>query len=102
MPAERSLRKATTRQLKMHPRSSESRTSQLRQITDVARPVVGLQQIQGLLVDRSDISARPVGVALHEILDQDQNVVFPFSQRRHFDGKHIQPIEESLAEGPIR
>jgi hypothetical protein len=39
---------------------------------------------------------------LHEILDQDQNVVFPFSQRRHFDGKHIQPIEEILAEGPIR
>jgi hypothetical protein len=44
----------------------------------------------------------PVGVALHEILDQDQNVVFPFAQRRHFDGKHIQPIEEILAERPIR
>jgi len=27
---------------------------------------------------------------------------FRFSQRRHFDGKHIQPIEEILAESPIR
>ena len=72
------------------------------QLPDVARPVVGLQQIQGLLLDRSVFLPARLAKRCTKIPDQDQNVAFPFSQRRHFEGKHTQPIEEILAESPIR
>src|SRR5712664_1449394 len=40
-------------------------------------------------------------VALHEVLDQHQDVIVPFSKRWHLDGKDIQAVKEVLAEGPI-
>jgi hypothetical protein len=47
------------------------------------------------------VLARPGGVALHEILYQHQDVVLPFSDGWHFDGKHVEAIKEILAEGSI-
>src|SRR5580692_6751103 len=71
------------------------------QFPDVSRPWVGLQQLQRLLVDQADMLARLGGVALHEILDQHEDVVPPFSERWHLDGKHVESVKEVLAEGPI-
>ena len=72
------------------------------QLTDVARPVVGLQQIQRLLVNRADGLARPGGVAVHEVFDEHQDVVLAFSKGRHLDGEHVEPIEQVLSEASIR
>ena len=71
------------------------------QLTDVARPVVVLQQLQRFLVDRVEALSRPGGVALHEVLDEGQEVVCPFPERWHVDGKDIEAIEQVLAETSI-
>src|SRR5262249_4742018 len=70
------------------------------QLPDVAGPVVGLQQIQRLLVDRADALARAGGVSPHEVLHQHQDVISPLSRGRYLDGKHVDPIEQTLAKGP--
>jgi hypothetical protein len=38
---------------------------------------------------------------LHEIIDQHEDVVLPYSERWHLDGKNVEPIKEVLAEGSI-
>src|SRR5262245_2992602 len=70
------------------------------QLTDVARPIVRLQQVQRLLVDRTNLFARPAGVALHEVLDQHQEIVFAFPERGHLKGKDIEAVIEVLTEAP--
>src|SRR5262245_54699886 len=70
------------------------------QLTDVAWPIVRLQQVQRLLVDRMDLFARPAGVALHEVLDQHQEILFPCPERGHFKGKDIEAVIEILTEAP--
>src|SRR5437773_5756029 len=42
----------------------------------------------------------PACVTLHEVFEQRQKVVFTLSERWHFDGKDIEPIEKVRAEGP--
>ena len=64
------------------------------QLTNVARPVVGEQQVQRLLVNRAEMSPHPRGVPLHEVLNQHRDVVFSGSKRRHVDRKDIQPIKQ--------
>ena len=39
---------------------------------------------------------------LDEVLDQDRNILAPFSQRGHHDRKHVQPIEEIRSKRPRR
>src|SRR4051794_11179948 len=72
------------------------------QLTDVAWPVVGLQQVQRLLVDRADVLTRAGGVALHEVFDEHQDVVLAFSKGRYLDGEHIEAIEQVLSEASDR
>ena len=45
------------------------------QFADVPGPVVGLKQVQGLLVDGPDLFPGLFGVALDQIRDEDRNVV---------------------------
>ena len=47
-----------------YPSSNEGHFNYILQLPDVARPVVGLHQIQRLLPNRSDISSRTIGVTL--------------------------------------
>src|SRR5262245_13456510 len=70
------------------------------QLADVTWPIVVLQQLQGLLVDRLEAFSRPGGVALHEVLNESQDVVCTGPKRWHFDGKDIESIEQVLAETP--
>ncbi len=58
--------------------------------------------MQRLFIDRVDFLRHPGGVALHEILNQHENVVFPMSEGRHLNGKHVQPVEQVAPECPIR
>ena len=46
----------------------------------------------------SECSCPPGWRTVARILDEHQYIVFPFSQRRHFNRKHIKAIEEILAE----
>src|SRR3989475_9380324 len=72
------------------------------QLTDIARPVVRLQECHRALLDARD----PLGGALrepfHEVLDEDGQVVRPLPQRRDRDRKHIQSIEQIGAECAAR
>src|SRR5262249_25999625 len=70
-------------------------------LTDVARPAIGLKQFEGLFVDRPDILPYPACVTLHEVFEQQQNVVLTLPEGWHLDGKYIEPIEEVRAESPI-
>jgi len=71
---------------KMHHRSSESRTfNYVLQLPNIARPVVGCNRPASSC--RSiGFFARSVRVALHEMLDQHQDVVLTVSQRWHLNG----------------
>ena len=69
------------------------------QLAHVARPVIGLEQVQGALVDMSNAFASSFGVAIDQILDQDGNIVDAFPQCWHSKREHVEAIEEILAEG---
>src|SRR4029079_16321756 len=59
------------------------------QLSDNAWPVIGLKELERLLVDCPYILACPACVTLNEIFEQHQDVVLTLSERRHFDGKYI-------------
>src|SRR5262249_10687292 len=71
------------------------------QLADVPRPIVGLQQVERLLVDGPERLAGLSAVALNEVFDQHQDVFPPLSERRHLDREYIEPIEQVRAEAPI-
>src|SRR6266850_1280135 len=69
------------------------------QLAHVARPVIGLEQIQGALGDMSNAFARSFGVAIDQILDQDVNIVAALPQCWHSKREHVEAVEEILTEG---
>jgi len=46
------------------------------------------------------MASRDLTLALHQVLDQDRQVLEPLAQRRHLQGKHVQPVIKILAEAP--
>src|SRR6266566_2910658 len=68
------------------------------ELAHVARPVVGREPLQGLLLDIADGLPRLLCEAVDQVLDQDRNVVGAFAQRRQADGEDVQPIEQILPE----
>src|SRR5262249_49347831 len=53
------------------------------------------------LLDRVEIFACLDAVALHEIFDQELEILLSFSERRHLNRKHIESIKKVLAKGSI-
>src|SRR4029077_11710513 len=68
------------------------------QFADVSWPIVGLENVEGFLLDMTDCLSRPSRVSFHQVLDQQRNVIFPLAQRWNTDRKHIQPVAQILAE----
>src|SRR6185369_3570372 len=63
------------------------------QLSNVARPGVRLKLIQGLFVDAPYFLPRFTGITINEVLDQHGDVLFSLTQRRHCNGKYVEPIE---------
>src|SRR2546428_4026527 len=68
------------------------------QLAHVARPVIGLEEVQGALVDMANAFASSFGVAIDQILDQDGNVVAALPQCGHSKREHVEAVEEVLSE----
>src|SRR5208337_2077379 len=64
------------------------------QLSNIARPGVGLQQIQALPADAPYFLPHFTGISIDKVLDQHGDVLFAFAQRRYFNGKYVEPIEE--------
>ena len=68
------------------------------QLTDIAPPIVILQHLPGLGVQRNGrhtVLGRDIG---RELAEKQENILLPFPQRRHQDRHRIEPIIEILAE----
>src|SRR5262245_50829161 len=61
--------------------------------------MVGLKQFEASLLYVPYLLACPGRVAPDEILHQQGDVFQPVTQWRHFDRKHIEPIEKVWPEG---
>src|SRR6266516_7798417 len=68
------------------------------ELAHVARPVVGREPLQGLLVNIADDLPRLLGEAVDQVFDQDRNVLRAFAERRQADGEDVQPVEQILPE----
>ena len=68
------------------------------QLPNVAGPVVCHQHVNGGRGDADDVLVVLPGVALHEIVGQEQNVGAPLPQRRDVDGEDVQPVIQVLPE----
>src|SRR2546426_5327804 len=64
------------------------------QLTDIARPVVRLQECHRALLDARDLLAGALREPFHEVLNEDWYVVHALPQGRDRDRKHIQSIEQ--------
>src|SRR5258708_32336353 len=64
------------------------------QFANVTRPGVRLKHFQALFIYRADILSCFTRVAIDEVLNQYRNVFPSFPQRRHLDGKNVEPVKE--------
>src|SRR5260221_10466553 len=71
------------------------------QLANIARPVVGLAELQGLLVDLPDVLSSLRRIAPDELLDKHRNIALTVTQRRHFDREDVQPVEKIRAKRAI-
>ena len=84
----------------MWPRADQVRPLQrVVQLADVARPIVPLEELQGLGLDLA--GARPPAIAGQQVLGQQRHVFQPLAQRRDVDPQHVEPVVEVLAEGAL-
>ena len=63
------------------------------QFADVARPGIGLKQIEAPLVHGLEALPRFHPVTIQEVPQKKRDIFFSFPKRRHFNGKDIQPVE---------
>ena len=68
-------------------------------LSNIAGPVIRLQEIQGALADAMDPLAHAPGIPVNEVLNEKRNVRSSFAQRRHLERKHVQPVVQVGSEG---
>ena len=66
------------------------------QFANIPRPIVGLKEIQGPLVDLCDLLPSSLGVAFDQILNQHRDIIRPLAQCGYLNGENIKPIEKIL------
>ena len=68
------------------------------ELTDISRPGIFLQQVQGFLSQTFDL--HPVlGIELPDkIMRQQRKITQPLAQWRECDGKHVQPVIQVLSQ----
>src|SRR5438552_3487761 len=67
------------------------------QFADVAGPVISLQDCERRFRHSRDAFVEPLGVATHETLGQDRNVLGPFAQGWQPDGNDVDAVVEIIA-----
>src|SRR6266478_5472047 len=72
------------------------------QLAHIAGTRIGLQSVERPLADPSECLSDPPRVATDEVLHQYRNVFSAFPQRRHLEGKHVEPIEQILSKRAVR
>ena len=86
----------------MSPTTQDDRTlDDILQLANVSRPRISLAELQCPLVDPVDPLGHLLGETLDEVLDQNRNVLAPFSERRHLNRKDIQSVEQIRSERPV-
>ena len=60
-----------------------------------------LKRLHGLARHLGDLLAHARGEFLEEGPDQHRDVLGPLAQRRHADGKHVEPVVEIFPEAPV-
>src|SRR5690606_6971071 len=68
------------------------------ELAHVARPLVGAQELHGLLAEAADTAPELVGVALHEVPREERDVLAPLAERRYAEREDLEPVEEVLTE----
>src|SRR5262249_31476713 len=68
------------------------------QLANVARPMLGLEQLQTLAVDGSDLLPRFPCEALDEGFDQQGNIFPSLTQWRHGNRKDIEPVKKIVTD----
>src|SRR6266699_538968 len=71
------------------------------ELAHVARPVVGREPLQGLLLNIADDLPRLLCEAVDKVFDQDRNVLRAFAERRQADGEDVQTVEQVLPERAV-
>src|SRR5216683_167437 len=72
------------------------------QFADIARPTVRFEQVERLLLDLFDLLSGSLRSALHEIFQEQANIVGSFAQRRNADREYVEPVEEVHTETAVR
>src|SRR5258705_1342111 len=49
-----------------------------------------------------DLFSRSLRVTIDKVTHEQRNVRFPFTQRRQFDGKNVEPVVKITAKGSLR
>src|SRR6267378_1137893 len=68
------------------------------QFANVTRPRVRLKQFQAPFVYPANVLSRFPRVTIDEVLNQHRNILPSFPQRRHLDGKNVEPVKEVTPE----
>src|SRR5260370_9688418 len=69
------------------------------QFANVTWPGIRLKQFQALFVYATDALSCFPRVTIDEVINEHWNVFLPFPQRRHLDGKNVEPVKEAAANG---
>src|SRR5262249_7603362 len=72
------------------------------QFADVTRPTVGLQLLQRVLADMTEVLTGGFGKTRHEVLHKQWDIFRSLAERRNGDREDIQPVEKILTKGPGR
>ena len=67
------------------------------QFANIPWPGIPAQSLHSLRSDALDALLHSLRELRQEILDQQRNVLTPLTQRRHRDGKNIQPVKQITA-----
>src|SRR5207302_464496 len=78
-------------------RQNHRALDQVLQLADIPRPCASGQGVHGFRRDRLDRLVHPPGEMLDEMAHEQWNVFRALAQRRHLDGKNIQPVVEVAA-----
>src|SRR5258708_9445640 len=66
---------------------------------NVARAVVSLKQVQGSLIDISNLFTGCLRVTVDQVFDQQRNVVNALTQCRYSNRENIEAVKQVLSEG---
>src|SRR5437867_10585776 len=83
------------------PREGDRPLDAVLELAHVAGPDVGKEALRGLGREPGDALAGLRGVAVDEVLREEEHVAPPRPQRRHLDVDHVDPDVEILAEAAL-